>query len=91
MISLRVILDGDGAARDLADRGLKMIHLGNDAPPMRLTYLSAGMESGKPSVALIIELPDGHSYVLAELSAQLLVTAAHAVAIKAEMDGFTLE
>ena len=90
MISLHLVLEGDGAARDLHERGLEQVHLGNAAPPIRLTYLSGGMSSGKPSVAFVFELPGGKQYVLAELSAALLVTAARAIATKAEMEGFPL-
>jgi hypothetical protein len=46
MVSLQVILDGDGAAKDLVERGMESIHLGNEAPPIRVSYLSHGMQSG---------------------------------------------
>lgn len=90
MVSLRIILDGDGVAADLRERGLESIHLGNDVPPIRVSYLSHGMESGKPSVAFIFELPGGKQYVVAETSAALLIAAAQAVKAKAKMEGFEL-
>lgn len=63
---------GDGmlAGADL-DR---LIHLGNDAPPIRLGMLPDGMSSGKPSVAIAITLEDGR-VVLAETSYALLKAA----------------
>lgn len=90
MISISIILDGDGATADLAERGLESIHLGNDAPPIRLTYLSGGMDSGKPSCAFIFELPGGKQYVIAETSAWLLVNAARTIQAKAAREGFDL-
>jgi len=90
MVSIRIILDGDGAAQDLRERGLESIHLGNEAPPIRVSYLSHGMESGKPSVAFIFELPGGKQFVVAETSAALLIAAAQAVKTKAATEGFKL-
>lgn len=42
MIALSIRLDGDGAAEDLRERGLESIHLGNEAPAIRVVYLSGG-------------------------------------------------
>lgn len=89
MIWLTILLDGDGAAQDLHDRGLKMIHLAEDSPPIRVAYLSGGMAGGKPSVSLIFELPE-NQYVVAETSAALFVAAANAIRTKANMDGVDL-
>lgn len=63
---------------DLAERRTDIIHLGNGAPPMGLAVLDHGMASGRPSVGLRIDLPDG-KVVIAELSARLLVSAAVAI------------
>ena len=61
----------DGVGNDIpAD---KMIHLGNEAPPIVAYVLDGGMSSGKPSVMLRIDLPDGRT-VLAETSARLFCT-----------------
>ena len=90
MISIAINLNGDGASKDLVERGLQSIHLGNDTPPIRLTYLSGGMDSGKPSCAFIFELPGGKQFVVAEISAALLVEAARLIEIKASMEGFEL-
>lgn len=54
------------------------IHLGNGAPALRVAVLEGGMESGKPSIALRIDLPDGKS-VIAETSARLFCTAARTI------------
>lgn len=56
----------------------KCVHIANDAPPIEVCVLDAGMESSRPSVALRIDLPDGTS-VIAETSARLLATAGRAI------------
>lgn len=76
MISMHIILDGEGVWPDLHDR--PVIHLANDAPPIQVAVLDSGMSSGRPSVALRIELPDG-TRVLAETSARLFCSAARAI------------
>lgn len=63
----------------------KIIHLGNDAPPIGLAGLVGGMQSGRPSVVLRIDLPDGR-VVLAETSLRLLVTAVDALRVHLEGD-----
>lgn len=57
-----------------------LIHLGADAS-IEIGALPAGMESGKPSIAISFALPDGR-VVLAESSLQLLLTAADAFRAK---------
>jgi hypothetical protein len=54
------------------------IHLGNDAPPVRLAVLDKGLESGRPSIALRLDLPDGKT-VIAETTARLFCSAARAI------------
>jgi hypothetical protein len=90
MLHIRVMLEGDGAASDLREAGKKPIHLGNEAPAIRVSYLTGGMESGKPSIALIIELPGRDEYILAECSAALFVSAGRIVAAKAKTEGWDL-
>lgn len=82
MIALVINLSGDKAWPDLDPA--KIIHLANDAPPMHVAVLDMGMDSGRPSVALRIDLPDGKT-VVAETSARLFVSAA--LAIKAKYPG----
>lgn len=72
-------LDGDNAWPDLRDRDFH--HLGRDAKAIEVAVLAAGMVSGKPSVALRFELPNGE-IVVAETSAVLFVSAARAIAAK---------
>lgn len=61
-----------------AQREGRVIHLGNDAPPIGVGGLAGGMSSGKPSVALRIDLPDGR-HVIAETSLALFLMAADAL------------
>ena len=72
-------LNGDGAHPDLAGKiGTdQVVHLGNEAPPIQLSGLENGMSSGKPSVMIRLDLPDGRT-VLAETSLALLLIAADA-------------
>lgn len=83
MIGLTLHLDDDGSFPDLVENRDtdQIIHLGNDAPPMHLTVLPGGMASGKPSVMLLINLPDGR-VVLAETSLALLQMAVRAFTAK---------
>lgn len=76
MPALTIVMDGDKAWPDLRDK--KILHLGNDAPPLQVAVLAGGMASGKPSVTLRVDLPDGRT-VLAETSARLFVSAARAI------------
>lgn len=74
---MNVILEGDRAWPDvanLAEQG-KLIHL-RDAP-WSLAALAMGMSSGRTSVALRIDLPDGRT-LIAETSLGLLLGAARA-------------
>ena len=53
----------------------RVIWLGNGAPPIAIAALKGGMISGKPSVAIRLDLPDGRT-VIAETSLVLLLAAA---------------
>jgi hypothetical protein len=77
MPTMTIILNGDGAWPDLD--GKHVVHLGNDAPSIQVAALGGGMESGRPSVAIRLDLPDG-SVVVAETSAQLFISVARAIA-----------
>ena len=76
MLAITLRLDGDGMLDDLGDR--ELVHLGNDAPPLRVGALAGGMASGRTSVAFGFELPDGR-VVLAETSLRLFLAAADAL------------
>lgn len=77
MIPLSIILNGDNAWPDLGD-GRKLHHIKSG---MAVALLDGGMSSGKPSVAIRIDLPDG-SAVVAETSARLFCSAAKAFMAK---------
>ncbi len=79
MIAVVIKLDGDNAWPDLD--GKEIVHLANDAPPMQVAVLDMGMTSGRPSVAVRLDLPDGRT-VVAETSARLFCSAARAIMAK---------
>jgi hypothetical protein len=54
------------------------IHLANGAPAVQVAAIEGGMGSGKPSVAIRIDLPEGR-HVIAETSARLFCGAARAI------------
>ena len=76
MIALTIDLNGDNAWPDL--RGKPFIHLGNDAPPIQVALIDHGMASGRPSIAIRLDLPDGQT-VIAETTARLFVSAARGI------------
>lgn len=79
MQELVIILEGDNAWPDLEDK--QVIHLGNNAPAIQVAVLDGGMTSGRPSVAIRLDLSPDQA-VLAETSARLFVLAAHAIEAK---------
>jgi len=70
MISLAIILEGDGALGDVRERVV-------EGDFTKIMALDSGMASGKPSVGVVIELPDGR-VVLGQTSMSLLLGAADA-------------
>lgn len=82
MIPLSVQFVGeDGMIKWPATNPEKTIHLGNGGPGMQVAVLEKGMQGGKPSIMLRIDLPDGKT-VLAETSARLWCTAARMIMVK---------
>ena len=87
MPSLTMIMDGDKCWPDLAtpdgtEISDKVINaMGPDAKPIQVALLDSGMQSGRPSVTIRIDLKDGRT-VLTETSLRLFVTAARAFAAK---------
>ena len=73
LIELIVHTEKEGAFKDFAGR--EIIHLGNLSPPIRIAALNTGMQSGKPSVGIVFELPSGE-VVIAETSLELFLGAA---------------
>jgi hypothetical protein len=68
---MRLYLDGDGAFARF--RGREIIHV----TQFDVTALAGGTDTGKPSVALVVELPDGR-VVFAETTLVNLLMAADA-------------
>ena len=79
MPTLNVHLEGDNIWPDLVSA--RVIHLGNDAPPIGIAVLADGMSGGKPSVSIRVDLPNGQ-IVIAETSARLFCTAARMIMAK---------
>jgi len=77
MPSLNLVLR-EPAWPELAEPGAKVHHT---QQPIGVAALAGGMQSGKPSVALRIDLDDGSS-VIAETSLALFLTAADALKAK---------
>ena len=73
MPALDIILHGDGCWPDLKEHPDRVIHIAGDAH-IAMAALPGGMTSGKTSVAIRIDLPDGR-VVVAETSLALLGTA----------------
>jgi hypothetical protein len=71
--------EGEAVWPEIADKPLH--HLGNGAPPIQLAVLDFGMTSGRPSMAIRLDLPDG-SHVIAETSARLFAIAARLIMAK---------
>lgn len=81
MIPLSIHLDGDGCWPDLAGAGDRMIRAQLNA----IARLPMGMGSGKSSIAVRIDLPDGR-VVIAETSLVLLRSALRAIEVREEME-----
>lgn len=77
MTHMRIHIDGDGCWPDL-DLGGKDIDAGEVTS---IACLPNGMSSGKPSVSVLLTLPDGRR-VLAQTSLALLLTACGAFVAK---------
>ena len=72
MPQLNIHLDGDNCWPDLLEK--KVIH---HTGPIDVAALAGGMQSGKTSVSIRIDLPDGTT-VIAETSLTLFAAAARA-------------
>jgi hypothetical protein len=71
---LSIILDGDGALKEERDRVV-------EGEFTRVLTLDSGMASGKPSVGVVVELPDG-TVALGQTSLGLFLMAADAFKAK---------
>lgn len=79
---IKVILEGDNCWTDLADK-IKdgSVTWLKDGVVLSIAALSKGMASGKPSISIRIDLPDG-KVVIAETSMRLFLGAAEAFKAK---------
>ena len=75
MPSLRIVLEGDNAFPEFKGRETIDVH------HFAVTALEGGMTSGNPSIAFLIELPDGR-VVFAQSSLLLFLAAASAFKAK---------
>lgn len=75
MVHLIIKTEGDGCWPDLLKDDPRIIHLGNGAKPIQVAGLEGGMASGKPSLSIRLDLPDG-KVVIAETSLAMLLTLA---------------
>lgn len=80
MPSLNIIMDGDNAWPDLQEKMERgtLIHYAGD---LSVAVLPGGMESGRPSVTIRFDLPDGTT-LIAETSLRLFLGAATAFRAK---------
>ena len=76
MLALVIKLDGDGMLEGTPKE--EIVHV---TGPITIGALTGGMQSGAPSVAIAIRLPDGR-VVLAETSMKLFFGAARAFRAK---------
>ncbi len=80
MPSLDFNLNGDNCWPDLREKEVIEL-MGDDAPPIGVALLDNGMTSGRPSITLRLDLPDGR-VVMTETSARLFCTAARMIMAK---------
>jgi hypothetical protein len=80
MVALTMHLQGDGCWPDLAEKLGTEAHL--EALEFSVALLEKGMASGKPSVMMRVDLPDG-KFVIVETSLVLFLTAADAFRARA--------
>lgn len=84
MPGLNIVLDGDNCWPDLKE----LRHIEGELEAVAM--LEGGMASGKPSVMLRIQLPDGQT-VLAETSLLIFLAAARAMRGRCEAKGIDLD
>lgn len=78
MNAIKIITDGEECWPDIAEKIVNgdLIHLSN-GNVIEIAMLRGGTKSGKPSLSIRIDLPDG-KVVIAETTLDLFVTAARA-------------
>lgn len=83
MESIHIIFDGDGALKDLLPKLVAgdVVRVSGG----RMLRLAGGMTSGRSSIALVVDLPDGKVLVW-ETSLTLLASAARAFEARDAME-----
>lgn len=74
MAAISIHLEGEGMLKDVPRE-----RLGHTTLPMRIGALADGMQSGKPSVAIAMFLPNGGGCVVGETSLAMFLSAADAL------------
>lgn len=81
MLQMSLNFDGDACWPDLSfGKNANAIHL-TEGNPIKIAVLTAGMTSGRPSIAIRIDLPGGPA-IVAETSARLLVSIGRLIEAK---------
>lgn len=89
MPSIDLHLDGDKCWPDLKqldERGRLITLMGEDAPQLGIARLPGGTLSGRSSVTIRLDLPDGRT-VVTETTLALFCQAADAMRTRDRMDG----
>ncbi|MCR4310495.1 MAG: hypothetical protein NUW14_10850 [Deltaproteobacteria bacterium] len=86
MIAAKISLDGTGLFGDVQERGMKIIHLANNAPPIRVARLVGGMSSGKSSLMIGVEISQ-KEFLMLEISMELFLSMAAAFQAAENRDG----
>ena len=78
MIPLTIHFQED-AWPELRDK--QVVYLGEGSPAIQIAVRDGRLESGRPSVSIRLDLPDG-TFVIAETTARLFCTAGRAIQAK---------
>lgn len=78
MPGFSIIMDGDSCWPELKDKDVVLV---DNESLIQVAVLKEGMQSGRPSITIRMELPDGR-VVLGETSARLFVMAGRMIDAK---------
>ncbi len=62
MLTFQITLDPERPWNDLLDK--EVVYFGNDAPPIEIVAMSEGMASGRTSISMRLDLPDGRVVIV---------------------------
>lgn len=62
MLTFRTILEPEKHWSDLLDK--EVIYLGNEASPVEIVAMPGGMASGRTSISMRLDLPDGRVVIV---------------------------